>query len=509
MVAVVFEDWEIRLIQAMKASGDWTDQAIQAVLSTRERNFSTGRLSEKEWLLQEIKASGPATSPDGLALFSEQIERFGRDEVLPLYRGGRPVVQVDYHFMPVGQGLFAAGQLRQIGAEPFRWVYDCGTDSSQNLIKTALDQCPAVLPKARPKERLDLLALSHFDEDHISGVVRLLDRVQVRWCLLPYLAPWDRLVLLAKASDLATDYGRFLLDPAGFLRERGVERVILVPASDEPRPPPEAERPPPREPEPFHKLQVPTLDQPSVHVQLDDAQMRHDAWVLRPGAGVSVLGLWEFVPYVDPKFRLAFGAAFRAQAEKLAAAFLATPDDTRLADLKAWYSRHIASLPGQTTGATANNISMHLYAGPLGRIEASPMAVSARIGLATGVRSFQQSGPDLWRIGVMLTGDADLRKTKGLPGFLNFFGAHCRLAKAGVFQVPHHGSRYNWKQGQAAALAPRVSVFSSGETGFPPVSKRSGHPHFEVWNDFFAFTPARVNSADACHVCALFTPVAI
>src|SRR6056297_3109279 len=95
-------------------------------------------------------------------------------------------IRAVHQFFPVGQGLFATGSVefsppqprrrRNISIPgqsipapdgPYRWVYDCGTSSPQRLVTNAI----AELKRDCQGEKIDLLALSHFHNDHISGVV--------------------------------------------------------------------------------------------------------------------------------------------------------------------------------------------------------------------------------------------------------------------------------------------------------------------------------------------------
>ncbi|HHF0414730.1 MBL fold metallo-hydrolase [Haemophilus influenzae] len=54
----------------------------------------------------------------------------------------------------------------------FHWVYDCGTSSSQKLIQNAVNKYNS----DKNQGNIDLLVLSHFDKDHISGVKELVKK---------------------------------------------------------------------------------------------------------------------------------------------------------------------------------------------------------------------------------------------------------------------------------------------------------------------------------------------
>lgn len=86
--------------------------------------------------------------------------------------------RVHYAFYPVGQGLFSSGQivLESDKKKSFTWVCDCGTASEQMRIQESISLLAEKVPKRTniKKRHLDLVVLSHFDADHISGIVKLL-----------------------------------------------------------------------------------------------------------------------------------------------------------------------------------------------------------------------------------------------------------------------------------------------------------------------------------------------
>lgn len=83
-------------------------------------------------------------------------------------------------------------------------------------------------------DRIDLLCISHFDRDHVSGLSYLLPGLTIGTLVLPNVSSIERLVLGAGAptrgGDPDGEYLDFLGDPVGFILDRAeaVERVILV-----------------------------------------------------------------------------------------------------------------------------------------------------------------------------------------------------------------------------------------------------------------------------------------
>ena len=71
----------------------------------------------------------------------------------------------------VGQGLFYIGDIGYEDEKSFRFIYDCGAEKVSN-IKNAIDDYidESII--------IDMLVISHFDKDHISGLELLLEKAK-------------------------------------------------------------------------------------------------------------------------------------------------------------------------------------------------------------------------------------------------------------------------------------------------------------------------------------------
>ena len=142
-------------------------------------------------------------------------------------------VGVKHNFFPVGQGLFVAGSIefwppppkrrRRIEIDgyekppaqpPYRWVYDCGSSTAKRLVTNAI----ADLKNDCSDSRIDLLTISHFHNDHISGVVDLLKAIGAKTVMLPWAPLWHRL-LIGFDQGLRADDPEilFFVDPVQYL----------------------------------------------------------------------------------------------------------------------------------------------------------------------------------------------------------------------------------------------------------------------------------------------------
>lgn len=93
-------------------------------------------------------------------------------------------------FYPVGQGLFHACRGRG-----YSLVYDCGTRSAQG--DKILERALGLLREELDGQKVGHLVISHFDKDHISGVVRLSAEIGVHTVVLPELSPVQTLYIAA------------------------------------------------------------------------------------------------------------------------------------------------------------------------------------------------------------------------------------------------------------------------------------------------------------------------
>lgn len=128
----------------------------------------------------------------------------------------------------VGQGLFYSGSINN-----YQVVYDCGSKNKAARVNAINNYCSI------NQNKIDLLILSHFHDDHINGIEELLSKKKVHTVILPYLSPIERLYLSCKRGY--TNYS-MLFDPISFFRERDVTQIILITPgsgeSDEPVAPP-------------------------------------------------------------------------------------------------------------------------------------------------------------------------------------------------------------------------------------------------------------------------------
>lgn len=501
---------DVRLILAMIDAG-LKDQQIHAFFSQPGRDFNPREILE----LRSTDRSSlpmPATRAE-LQAFLDGWSTYPPHSFFWRYYGEPGFFgnawQVAYRFHPVGQGILHSGELRQGRRPPFTWVYDCGSVTAAAQVKSELDTlCAARNAAPGSKPRLDFVALSHFDADHISGLVHLLGLFEVKIILLPFLELWQRFWVAASADDLDSSFLQFLVDPAGYLRgvDGGREaRIVFVPPSAG-DPPPALDLGPPEGPrgelddQPM-KLRLETDRVPDVvdgEIPEVTGQRLSAAEFLKVGSVLDIDGLWEFVPYNDAHQAKRCPAGFQATVEPLIKTLLAAgnPADRKTAQdaLKAHYNT--------TFGDSAyrrNIISLFLYGGPVSAPAAAYIETGeTRLGSMAWRHGSDRSGLSATHFSMLFTGDGSLNSKSRRTGFENFFTPHGRLDKTSVFQVMHHGASGNSSPEVAALVAPRASIFCSDP------SKGHKHPDADVLRQFWPYNCVQVDDANGWLMLGVF-----
>lgn len=405
-------------------------------------------------------------------------------------------LKVLYNFHPVGQGVFTSGMIEPNDSSDkrFWWVFDCGTHLKKHYARrdSEIDNLAAMVgpnPVGR-RPRIDLVFISHFDKDHVNGLLKLLQRFEVGRLVLPYIPLHERLLIaFSGQSTQRYPWQLFITAPSSYIQGAKwiqVDRLTIVPpsGSDGPRDDNEGDQrpwqddpveivPPPSEPP----------EEISAYDNLYDGGIRIE-WLVQ-GASLKLGNVWEFVPYNDLPTLVRATPSFRLAAKHLADQIInATCDAIRkkvkdeIVDL---YATHHG-----TTAPEKNLISLFVYGGPLIKPDRVFLdELSYRVSL----KSLLDSSPhypqwltcclDREKIAnaILYTGDGFLKKREQLSAMLNYFGPG-RIQQPKVLQVMHHGSRSSWHQGVADALAPEYSIFCAYTDGL------YFHPHADVWADF-------------------------
>ncbi|TGV15202.1 hypothetical protein EN816_07235 [Mesorhizobium sp. M8A.F.Ca.ET.173.01.1.1] len=360
--------------------------------------------------------------------------------------------------LPVGQGGFNVGTLRDLGPNEAMWraslasdaipsadfmyVYDCGSDPIAGVIQSVRS-----IVARRPSRKLDMLFVSHFDRDHICGIPHLLHEkrgLQVDTIVMPYLDDVDRIIAFGRTGATSGERSaeRFhadaVVDPVGTMARFGPRQIIMVMPEDEDEggsgffelPPAEPPRsgpdgmpwkgkdstgwpsaPPParRTPEGATVVQ---------RIEFDVAASTEGGWRLKPHAKrASQQDREAFCAAVEMLLQWPRGSFCDKVKIKRERRGLVTKHRTAVSRAYAW------------AFGDKNETSLSLYSGP-----AEPQTAGA---VLRNSRTFARA-----RVGWMGTGDAGFRD----PLAVQRFQHHYRDERDWVntFMLPHHGSAHNF-----------------------------------------------------------------
>jgi hypothetical protein len=413
-------------------------------------------------------------------------------------------IPFEYRFHAAGQGIFASGTLHvhgnQMETSRFHWVFDCGSTAPVTVLK------PKVLRyrNFQVGARLDLLCISHFDHDHVSGLDYLLKDLHLGTVVMPYLTPLERLVLGCSYEGSRASYLRFLADPIGYITALAgsVERIVQVggfPPEDNEDLPGEG-NPPPR-----------GRNDGEWELQPDFGREMHRARHT-PNGGTEIIsvagsfaavagsrankGVWEFKFFHKPIDHAALENLFSwvrktigytpSQLPPMGLERLLSNNSFRKIGRKAYRS----ALSGGSA-EDINTTSLCVYSGPVIEHPEDVCLLHPWPGELLGgypLHPYWGLDGDNRTASIFYTGDANLTNLGNRRELHDFLGPD-RWAQVAILQVPHHGSRNNWETGAASEFSHRHSVFCADE------NHRFGHPHREVVLDLLNRGPLLANAA--------------
>lgn len=420
-----------------------------------------------------------------------------------------------YRFHAAGQGVFASGTVRSSNGQiPFHWVFDCGSVNVRNVLKQKVVRYRDLVLGDAP---LDLLCISHFDHDHVSGLSTLLKDLQIGTIVLPYLSPLERLILGSKMERTDREYLKFLTSPVDVLLEhaKSIDRIILIgrnPPEDEVN----AEGQPwiPNEPGIHEKDRRPSWQlKPDHHVRFTDPHRfvnsktlkrvaknntqilaTSDSFELR-ASSASFHETWEFCFHHKP---ISPEVVSRIKREVMKALGWRTLPRritelrdglTEVSTRKKIKKAYVAALD-KSGPDDINSTSLCVYSGPVlvnynGGWISTPWPNTL---ISPRLDTSHAFGP--WpgaRCSILYTGDANLKRAENLKDLINFLGRE-RWEDVAILQVPHHGSRYNWEPSSVEDFNHCYSVFCADEHNLT-----YGHPHREVLLSLMAHGPILAN----------------
>ncbi|MDU9028701.1 ComEC/Rec2 family competence protein [Pseudomonas mediterranea] len=390
--------------------------------------------------------------------------------------------------LPVGQGGFLIGHIRDERSRVFTYAFDCGSINREHF-EQGLSFCSP--------GKIDILFISHLDADHINGIDALAAHMQIDTVILPCLDPLQMTMIACQAMGefgLRASIRSFLADTTGWFADRGVRRILHLQRADG-----TAEVQPFTfdSEQPIEDVVVPNgegadADHPYVirSQSIGEVNTRRSGTVVErslsehtsisTGAGGRAAS-WLLVPYVHPfpverieLFRKAVGhllprtfgsrkIASRAFTKNLLALLF---DESSRETLKSCYS---------ILSHDNNKPSLSLYNGPHPNFKGAtnvsrsdqyfwPLYVSPHLRLASKSGPPSSSKGGAW----LCTGDANLKTVGTRMPWLQRF--HNLLDAVAVFILPHHGSNSSIHNDIIVRLKGSVMIACAAKG-------RAKHPH--------------------------------
>lgn len=391
--------------------------------------------------------------------------------------------EVIHTFHPVGQGGFNAARIysnvdgvRDRNCE-FSFVHDCGTERSKDLgrLYAEIDDFTTSVEG----EQIDLLAISHFDSDHVIGLEYLLRKKKVKTILLPY-APLHKRLEDAFATGVAPDAEEmaFFVNAPAFLAERhpGQVQELAYVLSGEPGEEPDITVLGPIDPDETDRKDVDSdRTKPSASEQIFLTSANEggpNAILLDAGTPIMHDAIWAFQPYNDAKWKPKFSQNFFQMVNRYRNDLQRGQNVKQvLGALRTEYEKNFG-----TSSPARNRISLFIHSYAHTDIDTPIIEQSGLTEPGFPVPFLAELIDDLQdhpgrTASFLFTGDGDMRVRAFNRMCKHLFSSN--NLRGVVLQVPHHGSKHNISVARFHEIKPLAIVICSGPNGH-------GHPHKSV-----------------------------
>lgn len=360
--------------------------------------------------------------------------------------------------LPVGQGGFNVGTLRDLGLDEKMWrqslvsdavpladfmyVYDCGSDPIAGVVQSVRS-----IVARRPSRKLDMLFVSHFDRDHICGIPYLLHEkkgLRVDTIVMPYLDDIERIIAFGRSAATSGErvaerfHEDVIVDPIGSMASFGPRQIVMVMPDDEDEGGLSYFELPPVEPPHSGTDGLPWKSADKTGRSSTRSMSRRSpdgATVVQHiefEVGKGTEGGWLLKPHVkrtSRRDRDAFCAAVEVALSWPRSSFEQKVKDKKERRLLVTKHRSAVARAYTWTFGDKNETSLVLYSGP-----AEPQKAGA---VFKNGQMFAKA-----RVGWMGTGDVDFKDRLTVQRFQNHYRDEVDWVT--TFMLPHHGSAHNF-----------------------------------------------------------------
>lgn len=405
-----------------------------------------------------------------------------------------------FTFHPVGQGSFYTGEILFENSRdtPFRMVYDCGSLSNRIHLQSSINAFKRNPHHPISRFNLDVLFLSHLDDDHVNGVKALLTNCICDTIYLPYLTPIERLYVALRHTVNNTvdydDYIRFIISPHTYLiniESSEIKRIVYLRGNSEGFNVDTNETP--DNPLKTDSNSFELIDSLSVSkgvdTSLEDKFLPANVEFKEANNSLYLNDIWEFYIYNELgqyenlealKTELLSHYGWRMDREELEQSRLEIilNDKEKLAELRKTFKRIFKS---------HNKTGLVVQHKPIGYSKAHLFKNNYYYTIPHYFNYYYQYKKDFHKVtsilsnsnhyywGVsLLTGDIGINQIHDS----NYIKNH--LKDVSVFQVPHHGSVHGWDKGYIPSLSTDKSTTVVINFGY---GNKYGHPNPDVLKD--------------------------
>lgn len=415
------------------------------------------------------------------------------------------IIEAYFSFFKAGQGAFYGGCIKSFFPRSnnhcWKIVYDCGTTNwikgNTQSLNNEIDNfknCNCHVP-CNQDNKIDLLFISHFDYDHVSGVKRLLNEFDVKRVIIPYFPKELRKFALCSYFDTGEpkdddglmsdeEYYSFIKDPIYFIRSQNDKAQIFIINGENDK---EVEY------GSYDGEQNDIYPVGQTILELPEEITSPNVLFYKNNLQFFIQNKWEFTTYVKEITPLQFQ---NLEADlKIIAGIPITNEITydQIKDLLVGTNRTKAHEKYKKHLSDINAHGLVLLHGPINPLHGllhgdfenhyfNHFDYYLDVERRTARKS--QLMNNIPRLSTLLLGDTSLIGTFRIDFPLNFLS---KLDSLVVFQLPHHGSDKNWSDLEYNNLVSRSNYFQSRNSILNVCNfgygNKYGHPSHQVISD--------------------------
>jgi beta-lactamase superfamily II metal-dependent hydrolase len=340
-------------------------------------------------------------------------------------------------FHPVGQGAFYTELFVGRDGKQHAVVYDCGTETAKACMHVSLEQQIMQFKNSLGNHQyIDYLLISHFHADHINGLKWLLDNLTVGKIIIPMLT--EEILTLTRTANFLNDKETDKSDTIeldSFIQSiyydekppKGIEEIIGVLPFDE--------------------------EGAGGQRNRGNTLLPRNGKRIASGSILSGIPFWEYVPFNSIETDDPRAIGFVHELTLIDGAM----DGERL------------NVDGLVRGCRSKVRDAYRKAMKSADDNLYTLVVDSRPTVNTMVKPCRRLAHCIY------FGDFDSKDNDEL---WNRLEGKIEYDKVGTVQVPHHGSKYNWRH-EMGDGSPREYIVSTGSTN------EHHHPDFwvlkEIW----------------------------